>query len=157
MDPRYRAGESQTVYNIYGGLGGNGGQSSIQGGGGGAGEGPTMNYDINAVENFTTTTFNSVAGNMTQLSVFGEPEIDILRARVVTEALHDSVERFPEPACHPGTRTAMLEELASWASDAVPESAIWWLQGSAGVGKSAIAQMFAGNCESEGRLGASSI
>ncbi|KAJ7315210.1 hypothetical protein DFH08DRAFT_715929, partial [Mycena albidolilacea] len=31
------------------------------------------------------------------------PGINILRAHVVTEALHDSGERFPEPACHPGT------------------------------------------------------
>jgi hypothetical protein len=36
-----------------GGIGGNGGGGGVQGGGGGVGEGPTMNYDINAVENFT--------------------------------------------------------------------------------------------------------
>ncbi|KAJ7483226.1 hypothetical protein FB451DRAFT_102346 [Mycena latifolia] len=58
------------------------------------------------------------------------------------EALHDSVERFPEPACHPGTRTAVLEELKSWSVDTSPESTILWLHGCAGMGKSAIAQMF---------------
>ncbi|KAJ7438108.1 hypothetical protein B0H11DRAFT_1679913, partial [Mycena galericulata] len=36
-----------------------------------------------------------------------------------------------------------------------PESSILWLHGSAGMGKSAIAQMFAGNCKNSGRLGAS--
>ncbi|KAJ7098932.1 hypothetical protein C8R44DRAFT_716847 [Mycena epipterygia] len=71
------------------------------------------------------------------------------------EALHDSVERFPAPACHPGTRTDVLAELRSWSVDTSPESALLWLYGSAGVGKSAIAQMFAGECQKQGRLGAS--
>ncbi|KAJ7098975.1 hypothetical protein C8R44DRAFT_566451, partial [Mycena epipterygia] len=70
-------------------------------------------------------------------------------------ALHDSVERFPEPACHPGTRTDILDQLRSWSIDTNPESTLLWLHGSAGMGKSAIAQMFAGNCQREGRLGAS--
>ncbi|KAJ7478173.1 hypothetical protein FB451DRAFT_1131521 [Mycena latifolia] len=71
------------------------------------------------------------------------------------EALHDSGERFPEPACHPGTRTAVLEALKSWSIDTSPDSAILWLHGCAGMGKSAIAQMFAGDCQQQGRLGAS--
>ncbi|KAJ7116988.1 hypothetical protein C8R44DRAFT_983315 [Mycena epipterygia] len=98
-------------------------------------------------------TYNSIGGNMTQ--VYGESGIDILYRSVVTEALHDSVERFPEPACHPGTRTAILDELKSWSVDTSPESALLWLHGSAGMGKSAIAQMFAGYCQQKGRLGAS--
>ncbi|KAF7353071.1 NACHT domain-containing protein [Mycena venus] len=103
------------------------------------------------------TTFNSVGGNMTQLSITacGESGIDILYRSVVMEALHDSGERFPEPACHPGTRTMVLEELKIWSVDTNPESAIMWLYGAAGMGKSAIAQMFAGDCQAEGRLGAS--
>ncbi|KAJ7920447.1 hypothetical protein B0H13DRAFT_185750 [Mycena leptocephala] len=36
-----------------------------------------------------------------------------------------------------------------------PESTLLWLHGSAGVGKSAIAQMFAGTCKADGRLGGS--
>ncbi|KAJ7450128.1 hypothetical protein FB451DRAFT_1052418 [Mycena latifolia] len=71
------------------------------------------------------------------------------------EALHNSVERFPEPACHPGTRTVVLEELRSWSINTSPDSAILWLHGCAGMGKSAIAQMFAGDCQQQGRLGAS--
>ncbi|KAJ7239504.1 hypothetical protein C8J57DRAFT_1727344 [Mycena rebaudengoi] len=39
---------------ISGGKGGKGGQGGVEGGGGGAGEGPTVKYDIKAVENFTT-------------------------------------------------------------------------------------------------------
>ncbi|KAJ7473206.1 hypothetical protein FB451DRAFT_1133756 [Mycena latifolia] len=70
------------------------------------------------------------------------------------EALHDSVERFPEPACHPGTRTTVLEDLKCWSMDTNPQSTILWLHGCAGMGKSAIAQMFAGDCQAQGRLGA---
>ncbi|KAJ7925690.1 hypothetical protein B0H13DRAFT_1539908, partial [Mycena leptocephala] len=78
-----------------------------------------------------------------------------LRRYVIMEALHDSGERFPEPACHPGTRTATLEDLGSWSIGTSSDSMLLWLNGSAGVGKSAIAQMFAGQCQEEGRLGAS--
>ncbi|KAJ7478165.1 hypothetical protein FB451DRAFT_1395952 [Mycena latifolia] len=107
--------------------------------------------------NTSNINYNSVGGNMTQLSVtsYGESGIGILYRCVVMEALHDSVERFPEPACHPGTRTAVLEELKSWSVDTSPDRAILWLHGCAGMGKSAIAQMFAGDCQAQGRLGAS--
>ncbi|KAJ7729869.1 hypothetical protein DFH07DRAFT_756563 [Mycena maculata] len=81
--------------------------------------------------------------------------MDILSRAVIKEALHNSVERFPEPACHPGTRTSILEELRTWSFNTAPESTIFWLHGSAGVGKSAIAQALAGNCQNDGRLGAS--
>ncbi|KAJ7326431.1 hypothetical protein DFH08DRAFT_885874 [Mycena albidolilacea] len=94
---------------------------------------------------------------MTQLSVtlYGESGIDLLYRHVAMEALHDSGERFPEPACHPGTRTAIMEMLHSWSTDTSTESTILWLHGCAGAGKSAIAQMFAKSLQNEGRLGAS--
>ncbi|KAJ7144278.1 hypothetical protein C8R44DRAFT_759693 [Mycena epipterygia] len=99
----------------------------------------------------------SIGGGMTQLSVtsYGESGINILYRSVVMEALHDSGERFPEPACYPGTRTAVLDHLKSWSVDMGPESTFLWLHGSAGVGKSAIAQMFAGECHRQRRLGGS--
>ncbi|KAJ7765533.1 hypothetical protein B0H14DRAFT_2539605 [Mycena olivaceomarginata] len=94
---------------------------------------------------------------MTQLSVtsYGESGIDLLYRHVAMEALHDSGERFPEPACHPGTRTAIMEMLHLWSTDTSTESTILWLHGCAGAGKSAIAQMFAKSLQTEGRLGAS--
>ncbi|KAJ7216678.1 hypothetical protein C8J57DRAFT_1096097, partial [Mycena rebaudengoi] len=58
---------------------------------------------------------------------------------VVTEALHNSGERFHEPACHPGTREEILSELKSWSLDPNAKPMLW-VYGSAGVGKSAIAQ-----------------
>ncbi|KAJ7478112.1 hypothetical protein FB451DRAFT_1365785 [Mycena latifolia] len=101
--------------------------------------------------------YNSIGGNMTQLNVtsYGESGIDRLSHSVVMEALHDSVERFPEPACHPGTRTAVLEQLKSWSLNTTTDCTILWLHGCAGMGKSAIAQMFAGDCQAQSRLGAS--
>ncbi|KAF7369417.1 hypothetical protein MVEN_00270900 [Mycena venus] len=98
-----------------------------------------------------------VGGNMTQLQVtsYGESGLDILYRFIAMGATHDSGERFAEPACHPGTRVAVLEQLSAWADDTRPESSILWLHGSAGMGKSAVAQMFAGNCKTSGRLGAS--
>ncbi|KAJ7922135.1 hypothetical protein B0H13DRAFT_1603929, partial [Mycena leptocephala] len=81
--------------------------------------------------------------------------IAVLYRHVVMEALHDSGERFQEPACHPGTRTALMQQLRSWSIDSSPESTLIWLHGSAGAGKSAIAQAFAGDCQREGRRGAS--
>ncbi|KAJ7805600.1 hypothetical protein B0H14DRAFT_3153377 [Mycena olivaceomarginata] len=112
---------------------------------------PLQNHDAPAqgwAGQNNSNTFNSIAGDMTQLSVtsYGESAM---------EALHDSGERFPEPACHPGTKTATMEELHSWSTDTSTESTILWLHGCAGAGKSAIAQMFAKSLQIEGRLGAS--
>ncbi|KAJ7218843.1 hypothetical protein C8J57DRAFT_1095438, partial [Mycena rebaudengoi] len=71
-------------------------------------------------------------------------------------ALHDSGERFAEPACHPGTRDQLLNNLRNWPLDDSPSSApLLWLYGPAGAGKSAIAQEFAGWCNNTGRLGGS--
>ncbi|KAJ7891074.1 hypothetical protein B0H13DRAFT_1719797 [Mycena leptocephala] len=118
-----------------------------------------MNYDINAVDltvNNLYQEFNSIGGDMRQFNVsYGESGLDILYRSVVTEALHDSGERGPEPPCHPGTRTAILEELSAWSIDTEPERTILWLHGSAGAGKSSIAQAFAADCQARGRLGAS--
>ncbi|KAJ7473196.1 hypothetical protein FB451DRAFT_1089068, partial [Mycena latifolia] len=120
---------------------------------------PPMRTNVGESSNPTNTSniYNSVGGNMTQLSVtsYGESGMDRLSHSVVMEALHDSGERFTEPACHPGTRMAILKELKSWSIDTNPQSAILWLHGSAGMGKSAIAQMFSGDCQAGGCLGAS--
>ncbi|KAJ7289483.1 hypothetical protein C8J57DRAFT_1165338 [Mycena rebaudengoi] len=98
---------------------------------------------------------NSVHGNMTVTS-YGESGIDILYRDVVKSALHNSGERFDEPACHPGTRSKILSELHDWSLNVSPEATpMVWLYGSAGAGKSAIAQEFAGRCHTDGRLGGS--
>ena len=65
---------------------------------------------------------------------------------VATSALHDSKERFPQPKCHPSTRTRILQRIFNWAeSDSAKR--ILWLSGSPGAGKSAIAQTIAERCK----------
>ncbi|KAJ7614354.1 hypothetical protein FB45DRAFT_1110051, partial [Roridomyces roridus] len=59
------------------------------------------------------------------------------------------------PACHPGTRSAVLDWLNEWALEKPAESIILWLHGCAGIGKSAIAQQFAASCHDRGQLGGS--
>ncbi|KAJ6526463.1 hypothetical protein B0H19DRAFT_547308 [Mycena capillaripes] len=114
---------------------------------------PTMSGSSDNISN----TFNNVGRDMNQINVtsYGELGMDILYRKVVPEALHDSGESFAEPACHPGTRHHVLEQLSTWVSDTSPDSTLLWLHGSAGIGKSAIAQVFAGECQTHGRLGAS--
>ncbi|KAJ7634390.1 hypothetical protein FB45DRAFT_789526 [Roridomyces roridus] len=69
--------------------------------------------------------------------------------------MHDSAVRPPEPSCHPGTRNAILERLDKWSFEQPEDSAIFWLNGCAGIGKSAIAQQFAASCQARGQLGGS--
>ncbi|KAJ7729847.1 hypothetical protein DFH07DRAFT_994485 [Mycena maculata] len=109
------------------------------------------NTDV--IPNIPNHTFTSVGGNV--INSYGESGISILYRYVTMEALHDSGERFTEPACHPGTRCQILQDLRAWSIDTAPQSTLLWLHGSAGIGKSAIAQMFAGDCQSRNRLGAS--
>ncbi|KAJ6590589.1 hypothetical protein DFH09DRAFT_1274049 [Mycena vulgaris] len=119
-------------------------------------DGPSR-ADAGPRESIPNHIFNSIGGDMTQVSLtsYGESGIDILYRSVAMAALHNSGERFPEPACHPGTRISILEDLRTWSLDTSPGSSLLWLHGSAGVGKSAIAQMFAGDCQTQNQLGAS--
>src|ERR1700761_2779174 len=80
--------------------------------------------------------------------------IDTLHHHVVMEALYDSGEQPPEPVCTLGERAEMLQDLKSWFVDKGTEP-ILWLHGPAGSGKSTMAQMFAEDCNKQGRLGAS--
>ncbi|KAJ7660321.1 hypothetical protein DFH06DRAFT_1326451 [Mycena polygramma] len=129
-------------------------------------------------------TFHSIAGNMNIVS--GDNGLDILYRRVLEDAMHNSAERPPDPACHPGTRESVLHTLRAWSRDDTrlddrnpetrwpisrglsvvdhlatrrqacsPGAHLLWLHGSAGMGKSAIAQTFAAECQEDGILGAS--
>ncbi|KAJ7861009.1 hypothetical protein B0H14DRAFT_3863611 [Mycena olivaceomarginata] len=79
--------------------------------------------------------------------------IDILHGAVAAAAIHDSAESYPQPKCHPETRTEMLEDLYDWALDEDAEKKILWLHGPAGAGKSAIMQTLARQLQDAGRLG----
>ncbi|KAJ7077575.1 hypothetical protein C8R44DRAFT_655021, partial [Mycena epipterygia] len=70
-------------------------------------------------------------------------------------AFHDSIERYPQPKCHPETRTAMLDDIYKWSCKQDTSSHVLWLHGPAGAGKSAIAQSLCQRLEVEGRLAGS--
>ncbi|KAJ7925057.1 NACHT domain-containing protein, partial [Mycena leptocephala] len=85
----------------------------------------------------------------------GEEGMKILHRHVALEALYDSADSFPQPRCHPKTRTKMLDELYNWAKENRDNSTcpIHWLHGPAGAGKSAIMQTLCQRLEKEHCLG----
>ncbi|KAJ7827664.1 hypothetical protein B0H14DRAFT_2516916 [Mycena olivaceomarginata] len=83
----------------------------------------------------------------------GETGIHILHRAVVLEALHDSADSFPQPKCHPETRTKLLDDLYQWATQNDPAQPICWLHGPAGAGKSAVMQTLCEKLKSANRLG----
>ncbi|KAJ7222942.1 hypothetical protein C8J57DRAFT_1482220 [Mycena rebaudengoi] len=121
------------------------------------------------------------SGNINKIQHHGEAGFHILSRAIASDALHDSAERFPQPQCHPDTRTRMLDVLCNWAhgieppekrtshdpvdpdasdddeslppQDGEPSSPILWLYGPAGSGKSAIAQSLCQKLNAEDRLG----
>ncbi|KAF8184282.1 hypothetical protein K438DRAFT_1724089 [Mycena galopus ATCC 62051] len=102
---------------------------------------------------YTTITGGTFVSNNTHRQ--GERGIDLLHTAVALAAIYDSAESFPQPKCHPETRTEMLQDLREWALERDPESTIVWLHGPAGAGKSAIMQTLARELQNVGRLGGS--
>ncbi|KAJ7487223.1 hypothetical protein B0H11DRAFT_2192176 [Mycena galericulata] len=116
---------------------------------------PPQHHDHQSTTDYVENNTYCAGGDIIQMKLtsHGESGINILYRHVVMEALYDSGERFAEPACHPGTRTAILQDLTLWSIDADAEP-ILWFHGSAGIGKSAVAQMFAGDRHKNKHLGA---
>ncbi|KAJ7020072.1 hypothetical protein C8F04DRAFT_1145424 [Mycena alexandri] len=85
----------------------------------------------------------------------GETGINILHRSVALEALYDSADSYPQPRCHPETRTKMLDKLDNWCTENNSHvHPICWLHGPAGAGKSAIMQTLSRQLQDTGRLGA---
>ncbi|KAJ7028929.1 hypothetical protein C8F04DRAFT_48621 [Mycena alexandri] len=83
----------------------------------------------------------------------GESGIDVLHRAVALEALYDSTDGFPQPNCHPETRTEMLDALYNWLAGDSAAQPICWLHGPAGAGKSAIMQTLCRRLQDQRRLG----
>ncbi|KAF9478227.1 hypothetical protein BDN70DRAFT_880179 [Pholiota conissans] len=63
---------------------------------------------------------------------------------------HNSLQRVDPPRCYPNTRSAILEEIMCWIRQTKHrETWLLWLNGAAGVGKSAIIQSIAERCALE--------
>src|SRR6188768_2201505 len=70
-----------------------------------------------------------------------------LEAATAPGAFHNSRERFDPPKCHPRTREGILEKIKDWVTKKIDSNAfVMWLYGTAGAGKSAIAQSIAELC-----------
>ena len=79
-----------------------------------------------------------------------DPSEDRLHQATATAAFHNSEERFDPPKCHPNTRLAVLSEIMKWIKwQGDLHSFVMWVYGSAGAGKSAIAQTIAEICDKE--------
>ncbi|KAF7331128.1 putative nwd2 protein [Mycena sanguinolenta] len=133
-----RASGRQTMVNhIGGGRGGTGGDGhgNGSGGSGGHGMGPSLSFDIsvghftmhnNVHDNENSNRQNAVGRDALHdsrsvpfihqnIHHYGNRGIDILHHTVALDAIHDSAESFPQPRCHPDTRTKMLRDLRRWA------------------------------------------
>ncbi|KAF7372974.1 putative nwd2 protein [Mycena sanguinolenta] len=136
-----------------GGAGGSGYGNGI-GGAGGDGMGPSLNWDIH--------------GDV--INHHRQSGIHILHRSVALAAIYDSMESFPQPKCHPATRTRILKGLHEWVlgdthadfetfrwlhARGNPRCSIVWLYGPAGAGKSAVMQTLCGQLDAAGRLGGS--
>ncbi|KAJ7198394.1 hypothetical protein C8J57DRAFT_1105182, partial [Mycena rebaudengoi] len=74
-----------------------------------------------------------------------------LHRAVALEAMHNSADSYPQPRCHPETRTEMLAKLFDWYSS-MPQR-ILWLHGPAGAGKSAILRTICMRLDESHQLG----
>jgi hypothetical protein len=81
--------------------------------------------------------------------------IHILHRAVALEALYNSAESFPQPKCHPETRTELLDNLYHWVIDPNSHLPIHWLHGPAGAGKSAVMQTLCRRLQEAERLSGS--
>ena len=82
--------------------------------------------------------------------------LDLLSQHIAPGAIHNSAERYDPPKCLPRTRGAILRKIMAWVEMRAENMELFlWLYGSAGTGKSAIAQTIAEICEQAGLLAAS--
>ncbi|KAJ6465445.1 hypothetical protein C8R45DRAFT_939635 [Mycena sanguinolenta] len=177
----YYFGGARPENRLAGGRGGSGGKSrNGAGGAGGQGMGASLSLDIQtrnlhlnnnlriddrSGSGFETAGIRPIAvdrpyiqQNIHQHGDRGAlhsliRRIDILHRAVALSAIHDSSESYPQPKCHPETRTKMLEDLRRWTLIKKPKPTVLWLYGPAGAGKSAIMQTLARKLQDAGRLG----
>ncbi|KAL0564695.1 hypothetical protein V5O48_017344 [Marasmius crinis-equi] len=103
-------------------------------------------YNNNSAGNqYNNSTVNYSSPAQTALQILWLTIADV-------EAGHQSEGRYPQPKCHPETRTEVrrriIDHVRSWKESWF----VYWLYGPAGAGKSAIAQSICEECQSSGDL-----
>ncbi|KAK7033650.1 hypothetical protein VNI00_012650 [Paramarasmius palmivorus] len=88
---------------------------------------------------------NTVYGNQYNNTYYSSRDdatqiLQKLADQAAINACHDAEARYPQPNCHPNTRVKTLNSLDEWIRDRDGHIRVCWVNGSAGVGKSAIAQ-----------------
>jgi hypothetical protein len=73
---------------------------------------------------------------------FNRVGIQALSQAISHGAMRDSADRDP-PRCHPGTREKATEDIIGWIEEPNTSSTVLWVNGRAGVGKSALMQRIA--------------
>ncbi|KAF5359764.1 hypothetical protein D9756_003586 [Leucocoprinus leucothites] len=80
-------------------------------------------------------------GYQSQAHYISVDELDLLSRLCIPGSEIDSPFREPIPHCHPNTRLGLLNRILTWATTANREDPhVFWLSGSAGMGKSAVSQ-----------------
>ncbi|KAF9527150.1 hypothetical protein CPB83DRAFT_856836 [Crepidotus variabilis] len=107
----------------------------------------------------------SISGGIFTLNINGQqsdPEnrdLDVIKHMLGQNfaacATHDNNDVQDFPKCHPGTRTAILQDLHNWIRASTELTTLMWFFGPAGSGKSAIARSLADIMAQEGGLAAS--
>ncbi|KAF8186314.1 hypothetical protein BJ912DRAFT_1060358 [Pholiota molesta] len=96
-------------------------------------------------------TFVVQSPNQPQSDRVAATGFDVLQKRVAPSAFHNSYQHVDPPRCHPNTREQILERIFRWIiSSEDRDEWIFWLNGSAGAGKSAILRSIAERCVKAG-------
>ncbi|KAJ7728980.1 hypothetical protein B0H14DRAFT_3621656 [Mycena olivaceomarginata] len=145
MSPQ--AGQSHTVnhMNIHGGIGGKGGAGGEQGGDGGAGEGPSINYAVEA-ENFTIFIAQERSDNDKEI-VSAEETDGFNSDNPLASEIEQSKAALAHVRCPPPSqifqgRQDILEKMAKYFSTDPGQRHTYVLYGLGGSGKTQIALKF---------------
>ncbi|KAF9446208.1 hypothetical protein P691DRAFT_777040 [Macrolepiota fuliginosa MF-IS2] len=106
------------------------------------------------IVNNSTLTDKSRIIHIENTLIQGKTALDVLCEEMTPGADLDSAARWPRPSCYPGTRTRLTTEIQTWFFDNGRKWNLLWLNGPAGVGKSAVAQTVAEYALENGILGA---
>ncbi|RXW17001.1 hypothetical protein EST38_g8844 [Candolleomyces aberdarensis] len=92
--------------------------------------------------------FNAIT-NQNQSLAFDKEPLSVLLNHSAINAMADSPSASYAPTCHPGTRENVTGDIMAWARDPTA-TALLWLSGPAGAGKSCIQRKIVQLCADEG-------
>ncbi|KAF9530762.1 hypothetical protein CPB83DRAFT_850263 [Crepidotus variabilis] len=109
---------------------------------------PPAQQSINLLEDASNISISGgqlVGGNNNTIvmNTSGMSWLELLLSHCARDALVDSKARQDPPKCAPHTREAIQKEILDWINLLTQSGLVMWLHGSAGAGKSAIAQTIA--------------